>query len=651
MRTLSASLADEAQSAGSTVSLNPYSHALELTGTNAGLNVFTVSAAQITQAAGVTITLTQPGATALINVTTDTDLVVSLQYMNLSGTSASHVAWNFALATTVTISGPESWQGLLLAPNAQVNLDSNGQFNGQVIAASVPSANRTLNRVAFAGCLPPPQPISPPDESLTLTALCVDINGDLDMRLRNTGDEARSGEWVDQGGTDFGHFDDPAHHDLFFDVENPTSTSVIAATSGATTVTAPGTTAPCRGQITVRLITAGPAPAGATWDVRLDAGVDPVPVTTLGSGEQSTRTVPGGYLPGSVPIDQVVGGVAYTVSVPDTLGGSAFVSLNPIEILDGQDEIVTVVITFEESGGGEPEKPNVVEPGQPTLPPGAPDPLPGPDLGSSASGTDLSITNQITPRRIPVDGTVSTVTQVRNVGKLPAVGVIAREIPQYHPAKANTVAHVLSLTTTRGHCMSHRPVHCDLGTLAPGTTVTIRTRTRVLVAAPLRSIVAVSSDTAETNTTNNIAIALVTSFVPTATIRAGISAPPVVHVGQRLRYRVTVASGTTGAHTVRLCTRTPATLIAVRAPGTFAYHGRRCTTAAHLGAGRSLSFTVSGLASARGHVFPSTTATAVDAARPVGASTHVVVLGPVVACTATARRAMTARPPRARAAC
>ncbi|HEY6525778.1 MAG TPA: collagen-binding domain-containing protein [Solirubrobacteraceae bacterium] len=651
LRTLSASLAGQAQSDGSTVSLNPYSHALELNGTGAGLNVFTVSAAQLTQAAGVTITLTTSGATALINVTTDTDLTVSLQYMNLSGASAASIAWNLPLATKVMIGGPEAWQGLLLAPNAAVSLDSNGQFNGQVIAASVPAANRTLNKVAFAGCLPPPQPISPPDESLTLNALCVDINGDLDMRLRNTGDEARSGEWVDQGGTDFGHFDDPAHHDLFFDVQNPTSTSVIAATSGATTVTAPGTTAPCRGQITVRLITAGPAPAGATWDVRLDAGVDPVPVTTLGSGEQSTRTVPGGYLPGSVPIDQVVGGVAYTVSVPDTLGGSAFVSLNPIEILDGQHEIVTVVITFEESGGGEPEKPNVVEPGQPTLPPGSPDPLPGPDLGSSASGTDLSITNQITPRRIPVDGTVSTVTHVRNVGQLPAVGVVAREIPQYHPAQANTVAHVLSLTTTRGHCTAGRPVHCDLGTLAPGTTVTIRTRTRVLVAASLRSIVVVSSDTAETNTTNNMSIARVTSFAPTANIRAGISAPPLVHVGQRLRYRVTVTSGTTGAHAVRLCTKTPATLIAVHAPGTFAYHGRRCATAAHLGAGRSLSFTVSGLASARGHVFPSTTATAVDAARPAGASTHVVVLGPVVACTATARRAMTARRPRARAAC
>lgn len=375
LRTLSASLADEGQSAGATVSLNQYSHALELTGTNTGLNVFTVSAAQITQAAGVTITLTQPGATALINVTTDTDLTVSLQYMNLSGVDATHVAWNLPLATSFKISGSVAWQGLVLAPNANVTMDSNGQFNGQVIAASVPSANRTLNRVAFAGCLPPPQPISPPDESLTLTALCVNAVGDLSMRLRNTGDEARSGEWVDQGGTDFGHFDVPAHNDLFFDVRNPTASSVIAATSGDTTVTAPGTTAPCQGQITVRLLTTGPAPEGASWNVRLDAGVGPGHVIPLADGEEDTVTVAGGYSAGAAAIDQVVGGVAYTVSVPDTLGGTATVSLNPIEILNGQHEIVTVTIAFEQPPPG-PEVIVPPQPPQPTLPPGAPDPLP-----------------------------------------------------------------------------------------------------------------------------------------------------------------------------------------------------------------------------------------------------------------------------------
>ena len=659
LRSLSASLADEDQTPGATVSLNPGSHALELRGTDTGLNVFTVSAAQLTQAAGITITLTKTGATALINVTTDTNLTVAPQYENLTGVDAAHIAWNLPLATSFAIGGSVDWQGLVLAPNAQVTMASNGQFHGQVIAATIPAASRTLNKVAYAGCLPPPPPVTPPDESLTLTALCVNANGDLAMRLRNTGDLARTGNWVDQGGTDFGRFAVPAHHDLFFDVDNPTSHSVIAATSGATTVTAPGTTAPCQGKITVQLVTTGPAPAGATWNVALDAGLGPVHVVSLGSGDDQTVTVAGGYVPGTAPIDEVIGGVAYTVSVADTLGGTATVSLNPIEILDGQHEIVTVTIAFAEPGvppepepgpGPGPEVPSVPE--QPTLPPGAPQPLPGPPLGSSSVGTDLSITYAITPRRVPVGGVVTAVSTVRNVGITPAVGVVAREVPQYHPAQANSVARVLGVTTTRGHCTSRRPIHCSLGTLNPGATVTVRSHARLLVANALRGIVVVSSQTPERNSANNIAIALVTSFAPTPHIAAAIGAPAVVHVGQRVRYRVTVTGGgKAGADSVRLCTRPPATLIAVRAPGTVGYRGARCVTTGHLAAGASLSFAVSGLASARGHMFPFATATATDVARPAHASTRVVVLGPVVACSAIARAATRHQPPPAHIAC
>ena len=649
LRSLSASLYDLSAkgTAAGIVSVNPYTHALEMTGSAAGLNVFTVSASQLTQAPGVTITLTQPGATALINVTTDTDLTVSLQYMSLSGVDAAHVAWNLPLATSLRISGSVPWQGLVLAPNAAVTMDSNGQFNGQVIAASVPSASRTLNKVAFAGCLPPPQPTTPPDESLTLTALCVDVNGDLDMRLRNTGDEARSGQWVDQGGTDFGHFDVAAHHDLFFDVQNPTSTSVIAATSGATTVTAPGTTAPCQGQITVRLITVGPAPEGASWDVRLDAGVEPVPVITLGSGEQSTRTVPGGYLPGSAPIDQVIGGVAYTVSVPDTLGGTATVSLNPIEILDGQHEIVTVTIAFEEP----PPGPGVVEPEQPeqpTLPPGAPNPLPGPDLGSSTSGTDLSITNQITPRRLPVGGTVITVSHVRNLGHAPAVGVVAREVPQYHPTRANSVAHVLSLTTTRGHCTSRRPVHCDLGTLAPGDHGHHPQQdpgARCRSAAQHRGgLVRHPGDQHDQQHRDRAGDELrPRGEDPRRHQRAAARPrrPEAALPGDRDERHDQRARRPAVHQDPRHSHRRPRSGdVRVSRP---AVRHRRPSR------GRPVvGFTVSGLASARGHVFPSTSATAVDAARPAHASTRVVVLGPVLACSAIARRATTPGAPRAR---
>ena len=299
----------------------------------------------------MTLTLTQPGATALVNVTTDTQLTLSEQYMNLSGTTAANVAWNLPLATKVTLNGSVDWLGLVLAPNAELDAASNGQIHGQLIGATIPSESRTLTKVPFTGCLPQPQPPTPPDDSLTLTSLCVNAAGDATMRLRNTGDQTRTGRWVDLGGKDFDTFSVPAHNDLFFTVDNPGPQSVISATSGTTTVSAPVDHARCEGQITVRLVTVGPAPAG-TWDILLDAGIDPAPAVTLASGGEETVTVPGGYVPGAAPIDQVIGGVAYTVSVPDPRGGTATVSLNPIEILDGQHEIVTVTIAYEESGGG-----------------------------------------------------------------------------------------------------------------------------------------------------------------------------------------------------------------------------------------------------------------------------------------------------------
>ena len=121
LRTLSASLADlrrtERRRRSSASTRTP--RRSRSTGSASGLNVFTVSASQLTQAAGVTITLTQPGATALINVTTDTDLTVSLQYMNLSGVRCGPRRLEPPAGHQLKISGPGAWQGLLLAPNAE----------------------------------------------------------------------------------------------------------------------------------------------------------------------------------------------------------------------------------------------------------------------------------------------------------------------------------------------------------------------------------------------------------------------------------------------------------------------------------------------------------------------------------------------------
>jgi hypothetical protein len=64
----------------------------------------------------------------------------------------------------------------------------------------VPSTDLVINEIKLNVCLPPIEPSvppTPPDDSLSLTALCIDANGAVDMRLRNTGDSARSGVgWI-----------------------------------------------------------------------------------------------------------------------------------------------------------------------------------------------------------------------------------------------------------------------------------------------------------------------------------------------------------------------------------------------------------------------------------------------------------------------
>jgi hypothetical protein len=84
-----------------------------------------------------------------------------------------------------------------------------------------------------------------------------------------------------------------------------------------------------------------------------------------------------------------------------------------------------VLVTLVYDGSGEEGLPpggGGAPPVDPTLPPEAPDPLPGPRLVPGASGTDLAIIQKITPARLPVRGIVDTVTVIRNLGDAPAVG-------------------------------------------------------------------------------------------------------------------------------------------------------------------------------------------------------------------------------------
>jgi hypothetical protein len=291
-----------------------------------------------------------------------------------------------------------------------------------------------------------------------------------------------------------------------------------------------------------------------------------------------------------------------------------------------------------------PEPPSPIEPPvQPDIPPGAPQPPSGPDLigqgevgGESTTATDLAIANAITPRRVPVGSTLTVVVRIRNRGSNPAVNVTGREIPQFRPAAAKLVARVAPVTTTQGSCTTRRPVKCRFGTLAPGKTITLRAQIQVRVAANLHSVVQVSSDTPETNTANNIAVASFTTFLDPA-LKAHVSAPPFGRVGKRFAYRVSVTGSTpSGASSERLCAPPPSGVTGVVARGTFRSHGRLCRKYLRLPKGRTVSFLVSARPFRSGPVHPSTAATAVDLAGTARASATVLVVRPFTGCGSSA---------------
>ncbi len=605
----------------------PGPYDIRFTGTNATRNVFAVTAAALQGYGQITIDV-PPGSTTLINVS-GASFTSALYRMVLVGATPETVVWNFPLATSVQQASGLEWQGTLLAPHAAASL-SNGQLHGQLLAASAVIGSEGLFHHPFSGCLPPQ-----PAQDLSLASLCTDpVTNHHAMRLRNLGDTSHAVSWTDADSAQTGSFTARAATDTFFDVLDGDRVHHIVATSGSTTLKETTTTRPCAGTITVRKRVTGPgvAPPGP-WRIHVDGDNGFGTTRDLVDGAQSAVAVPGGYQAGSVPIGQVAGGVRYAISEPDTLGAIASVDSSPVTILDGQSEIVTVGNDFPASPEPPiPPEPPVAPPPQPVLPPGPTGPLPGPDLVLAASrlgGADVAVSETISPRVSAVGDAVSVTVRVRNYGPLPAVGVLAREIPQVNPRRPNQVARIVRVNavTRAAGCTSERPVSCGGATLPVGAEAVIRVRARMLVAGLFKSVIVATSDTPDPNTTNNLAVNGLVVRRP-ANIAVGVKAPPVARVGEPVSYRI-VARGTgrDGARSVRFCHRPPPLLLMTSAPGTFRYRGRVCRDVSRLARGRRAAFTVNAIpASSAGgrRLALRATATAPDA-RPAAGSARIVV--------------------------
>lgn len=115
--------------------------AITLAGTNAELNVFTVSAAALGSANGFTINA-PAGSAALVNVIGASVTMQNFGF-TFNGVMRDGVLFNFADATSLSASGI-GIEGSILAPQAAVTFN-NGQMNGQMIAASLQGSGEFHN--------------------------------------------------------------------------------------------------------------------------------------------------------------------------------------------------------------------------------------------------------------------------------------------------------------------------------------------------------------------------------------------------------------------------------------------------------------------------------------------------------------------------
>ena len=143
----SVSTALAGQTANGTVQFDGY-YGYTLTGASSGTNVFNLTASNYTSD---TINIAAPaGSTVIVNVAGSADSFNGGS-LNLSGVTADHVIFNFADATSLSLSS-YAFKGTILAPQANFN-GSGGQINGQLIAASAQGTTEFHNDI-FSGDLP-----------------------------------------------------------------------------------------------------------------------------------------------------------------------------------------------------------------------------------------------------------------------------------------------------------------------------------------------------------------------------------------------------------------------------------------------------------------------------------------------------------------
>jgi choice-of-anchor A domain-containing protein len=128
---------------------------LNLSGANANLNVFNLTAAQLSGISSVNVNVPE-GAAAIINVAGSSVSFPSIGYSyngSQNRDKFANVAWHLPDASSVSMN---SLNGTLFAPKAAIS-GNNGAINGQLIAKSF-NGSLQMNDVKFTGNAPVPEP-------------------------------------------------------------------------------------------------------------------------------------------------------------------------------------------------------------------------------------------------------------------------------------------------------------------------------------------------------------------------------------------------------------------------------------------------------------------------------------------------------------
>jgi uncharacterized repeat protein (TIGR01451 family) len=195
----------------------------------------------------------------------------------------------------------------------------------------------------------------------------------------------------------------------------------------------------------------------------------------------------------------------------------------------------------------------------------------------------LSITKRASRTTVALGRSLNYTIVVANTGPSPATDVHVTDT-------TSLPGRLLSVRPSAGKCERRLPVTCALGTIPSGRRVTITARFRPTDTGRLRNAASVTSENADPDTTDNLAV--VETRIRRALAMTKIANRRRINAGQTVAYRIRVRNPAQQAvRNVRTCDRLPSGLVFVRStPRARLTRGQYCWAARRLGAGQSRSY-------------------------------------------------------------